>query len=90
MVQDWEYEQKCKLESEIAELEKQAITDADIEAWALKESIMDMQPRRYISASQVAFRNGCERGAKAMRNGEIRHIEEQEKRIPGVFDREDG
>lgn len=60
------------LESEIASLKQQiaeeAITDADIEAWAEK----DYQKTAYNSY-QHAFING----AKAMRNGNIKHIKNQ-------------
>jgi hypothetical protein len=69
-----------RLESEIAELEKQPkygmedsqkserkliITDADIEAWL--ELVSEKQ--------QYAFRLGLKKGAKAMRDNEIKHVE---------------
>jgi uncharacterized protein YdcH (DUF465 family) len=62
-----------KLESEIAELEKQAITDADIEAWCDTEiyDAHDFSENWYYS--DVV--NAVLKCAKAMRDNEIKHIE---------------
>ena len=58
------------LSNEIAELKKQVepITDADIEAWA------DTKERRLTS-----YHMGLQAGAKAMRDGEIKHLQSKEK-----------
>jgi len=54
--------------------EQESITDADIETWALRKALDDLQPRRYVSASRKAFHSGLIQGAKAMRDNEIKHI----------------
>ena len=50
-----------------AELEQEAITDADIEAWAEKEANTILV--KLGSASEILYI-----GAKAVLNGEIKHI----------------
>jgi len=56
------------LMNEITELEKQAITEADIKAWA-KEGIYGDKTHKY------AWLQGRIEGVKAALNGEIKHIE---------------
>ena len=57
------------------ERENQYVTDEDIQAWALKRVIIDMQPKSRINtASENAYKRGLIEAATAMRNGEIKHV----------------
>ena len=53
---------------EYASQKQSEITDADIEAWAREESLSS----GYIDIKLIRY-YGMIRGAKAMRNGEIKH-----------------
>jgi len=59
------------LMNEITELEKQAITDADIEAWAEQVAIITTGKSKHGHIIKAALFTG----AKAVLNGEITHIE---------------
>jgi hypothetical protein len=59
-----------QLESEIAELEKQAITDADIEAWARITPTCRID-KVWTLEVDIRYREGLTDGAKAVLNGEI-------------------
>lgn len=57
------------------ERENQYVTDEDIQAWALKRVIIDMQPKSRINtASENAYKRGLIEAATAMRDGEIKHV----------------
>lgn len=60
---------------ESLERENQYLTDEDIQAWALKRVIIDMQPKSRINtASENAYKRGLIEAATAMRDGEIKHV----------------
>jgi hypothetical protein len=62
-LKDADFKKYQELESEISALEQELITDSDIEAWA------DTQERRLTS-----YHMGLQADAKALRDGEIKHI----------------
>ena len=66
---------ESKLRVESFERENQYLTDEDIQAWALKRVIIDMQPKSRINtASENAYKRGLIEAATAMRDGEIKHV----------------
>lgn len=57
------------------ERENQYVTDEDIQAWALKRVIIDMQPKSRINtASENAYKRGLIEAATAMRDGKIKPV----------------
>jgi len=63
---------ESKLRVESFERENQYVTDEDIQAWALKRVIIDMQPKSRINtASENAYKRGLIEAATAMRDGKI-------------------
>lgn len=51
------------------------VTDEDIQTWALKRVIIDMQPKSRINtASENAYKRGLIEAATAMRDGKIKPV----------------